>query len=228
MRERPLLFLAPMVLAILAGRKTVTRRVLTASFPPVGKRVPGPAYERASMTNDAALLKGDNVEPLTVVCPYGQPGDRLWVKETWRPAASSLGQRIGWRITYAADGAVLFSDLARVDAAWRCPAAAKRGNVTPLFMPRWASRLTLEVVSVRVERLHDITEEDARAEGVERHPTENGWRNYEPEPHFEGVAYHTTARESFASLWRFLNGAESWDASPWVWRVEFKRVEVAR
>lgn len=135
-----------------------------------------------------------------------------------------MGHRIGWRLTYAADAAVLFADLERVDAAWRRPKAAERGNVTPLFMPRWASRLTLEVVSVRAERLHDITEEDARAEGVQRHPDANGWLNYEPSPAFEEVSYHLTARDSFASLWRSINGAESWGANPWCWRIQLTKV----
>ena len=219
-----MLFSAPMVNAILAGRKTVTRRMVNAS------QFPAPFHERClSVGVDVALremYEQGRFEERPF--PYGRPGDRLWVKETWRPEASSMGHRIGWKITYAADGVVLFSDLARVDASWRCPAAAKRGNVTPLFMPRWASRLTLEVVSVRVERLRDITEEEARAEGVERHPEENGWKSYEPEPSFESVTYHPTARESFASLWRSINGAESWASNVWVWRVEFRRVEAAR
>lgn len=218
MRERPILFSGPMIRALLDGRKTVTRRVLEE---PPGMLVDG----RGTPFTTVYEQKEDSLQRRNILCRYGQPGDRLWVKETWRPEASSIGHRIGWKLTYAADDAVLFSDLARVDGSWRCPKAAKNGNVTPLFMPRWASRLSLEVVSVRVERLHDITEEDSRAEGVERLLEANGWRNYEPEPAFESVSYHLTARESFASLWRSINGPESWDANSWVWRVEFRRVE---
>ncbi|MCY1043303.1 hypothetical protein OV208_18445 [Corallococcus sp. bb12-1] len=229
MRERPILFSGLMIRALLDGRKAVTRRLLKPQPAPNAPHDGGTTWVYRS--KDGLHVPCGTVGHLTVAekmglrCPYGQPGDRLWVKETWRPEASSMGHRIGWKLTYAADDAVLFSDLARVDASWRCPKAAKNGNVTPLFMPRWASRLTLDVAAVRVERLHDITEEDSRAEGVQRLLEANGWRNYEPEPAFESVSYHLTARESFASLWRSINGPESWDANPWVWRVEFRRVE---
>lgn len=212
MRERPILFSGPMVAALLAGRKTVTRRMAKDV---TGDTVPyWPGWKH----------DGDFVRPEH--CPYGQPGDRLWVRETWR-AWALVGAGDLWRVQYAADEAhrdLVVGDVIPTD--WECPRACARGNAPGIHMPRWASRLTLEVTSVRVERLHDITEEDARAEGVERHPEPftSGWRNYEPSPAFESVAYHAAARESFASLWRAINGIESWDSNPYVWRIEFRRV----
>ncbi|MCY1047579.1 hypothetical protein OV208_40140 [Corallococcus sp. bb12-1] len=236
-RERPILFSADMVRALLDGRKTVTRRLLKPQPAPNAPHDGGTVWE--FRPDNGLHVPCGTVGHLTVAekmglrCPYGQPGERLWVKEAWRPCvAHSHGMDAcdcgDVSITYRADGAERFFADRDVPNEWTMPRAAERGNVTPLFMPRWASRLTLEVGSVRVERLHDITEEDAQAEGVERHPESCGWLNYEPSPPFESVSYHLTARESFASLWRSLNGPESWDANPWCWRVEFRRVEVSR
>lgn len=217
MKERPILFSGPMVRAILADRKKVTRRVLKPQPEQSDIIVAWRWYGRTfaggwslNGTPPASMLKD---------CPYGQPGDRLWVKETWRPRASR--RAVGWDVTYAADGQTLLADLAMVPATWRRPKAAETGNVTPLHMPRWASRLTLEVVSVKVERLHGITEEEARAEGVE--PKRGAGAAV-----IQAGPFHLSHVVGFRELWCDLNGTASWDADPWVWRVEFKRVEVAR
>ena len=185
MKERPILFSAPMVRAILSGAKTQTRRVVKDKH------------------DVAALDFGERVR-----CPYGAPGDRLWVRATWRPDFMRPSQR---RAFYRAD---VVEEA--VTKAWR----------PSIHMPRWASRITLEVTGVRVERLHDITPSDAIAEGVERGPEPleymagtAGWKDYERPGRCEA-----NPASSFASLWRSINGAKSWAANPWVWVVEFKRV----
>jgi hypothetical protein len=210
-KERPILFSSPMVRAILDGTKTVTRRI----------------YKPRPQDN-----VNDPLGPLwSLPSPYGAPGDRLWVRETWQAIHVSVDPETG----YGDD----------VYAAEQIPSDARGGWWSPVYaatdpqandhkddrgfpwrpgihMPRWASRIDLEVVSVRVERLHAITEEDAKAEGVERYDD-------------DGVTYygplnrgHACAAVAFERLWREINGIESWLADPWVWRVEFKRVEVSR
>lgn len=144
--------------------------------------------------------------------PYGQPGDRLWVRETWRPEASK--RAVGWELSYPADGARLFADLAVVPHTWRRPKAALTGNVPGIHMPRWASRLTLDVTEVRVQRLQELSEEDAKAEGVQPAPFCKSGRPAGME--------HV---EAFEDLWQSINGERaSWASNPWVWCVSFKLV----
>lgn len=196
MAERPILFSSSMVLAILSGRKTVTRRLVK----------PAPMWHDEIPGRQAAGC-----------CPYGTPNDRLWVRETWR-AWALVGAGDLWRVQYAADGA--HRDLVVGDAIpadWTCPRACERGNAPGIHMPRWASRLTLEVVSVRVERLHDITEEDILLEGVTVNRVAEWCKvSWSDMP---------TLHDAWRVLWNHINGAESWDANPWVWRVEFRRLE---
>ena len=193
MKERPILFSAATVRAILSNTKTQTRRVIKPQH-------------LAFFNQDAAAMLSDwNERPL----PYGKPGDRLWVRETWHDASSSLHSCA----LYRADGTDLHWDK------W-----------TPsIHMPRWASRITLEITSVRVERLQDISEADAQAEGVEdvtaqvapRDPEFRFWRRYRD----GGLnGYTGNAIASYASLWTEINGPGSWDANPWVWAIEFRRL----
>lgn len=195
MRERPIIFSAPMVQAILAGRKTVTRRVAT--------------YWRGE-GNRARKLPCD-LRPAAAACHYGAPGGRLWVRETW--AAFKADDRpndlcVAYRASCGSAGAF---DYAMADGSIL---GAKIERWTPsIHMPRWASRITLEIISVRVERLQEITEEDARAEGVAAMMVE--CRPDAHEPH----------RGLFAILWDQINGKRApWVSNPWVWRVEFRRM----
>lgn len=207
MKERPILFSAPMVRALLDGRKTQTRRALrqqptlhtdTWEFCPSGGWVgtgPSPAT-------------GDTRQTLCwTKCPYGQPGDRLWVRETWAPHPD-FPETVR-RGVYRADPECKY-DVAR----WR----------PSIHMPRWASRILLEVVSVRVERLQDISEEDAKAEGIEPHEVRQfaifGLSKAE-----RAAVYRDAAVGPYQGLWEQINGAGSWDANPFVWVIEFKRVE---
>ncbi len=151
-------------------------------------------------------------------CPYGQPGDRLWVRETYSVVLDSVEAEGPGHTTH-----VEF----RADTANRCPgdwpADEARGNpdapkwVPSIHMPRHRSRIQLEIVSVRVERLQDISEADAKSEGVyEKQPTWWGWTD---------DGYHgASAKTAFSALWCSINGIDNWNANPWVWVVEFKRV----
>ncbi len=166
MKERPIMFTGPMVRAILDGRKTQTRRVIRPQPRWVGD--PGIPFR----TEDA--------DPKGIIqCPYGKPGDQLWVRETWAP---NEGDVLAGKAFYRADNNTIVE-------RWR----------PSIHMPRWASRITLEITKVRVERLQDISEEDAKA---------------------EGSAYRT----EFRDIWRSIYGDGSWAHNPWVWVIEFRRI----
>ena len=202
-KERPILFSAPMVRAILEGRKSVTRR-------PV----------KGAGLNWLEDFTPDYVaDPANSLCPYGKPGDRLWVRETFidlrgtgvehRPDPDGPLQRYA----YAADcrpGS--HSDEARKDFGLKYKPS--------IHMPRAACRILLEITDVRVERLQDITEEQAKTEGVRLytdHAELGDWW------HVEGIeTYSADPRKSFELLWSSVGG--DWQANPWVWVVGFKRV----
>lgn len=195
MKERPILFSAPMVRAILDGRKTQTRRVVK----------PQPELTSHSGFLWKGYYSGTGFDMKTIVrnfshrCPYGVFGDRLWVRECWAPV-STFDPSPDTGALYRAD---TMYDAAVVEWKWR----------PSIHMPRWASRITLEVVAVRVERLQDISEADAQAEGVASdRQRESTW-------------YDGKAVRMFRDLWSSINGVASWDANPWVWVVEFKRLE---
>lgn len=226
MRELPILFKGPMVRAILEGRKTLTRRIVKPQY----IRLDGGGHPYIDMGCpsewDGAGLRKD------VLCPYGDVGDTLWVRETF--AIATVHQMGGKQIpVYPV-----------------CDSTTDYGGIwkPSIHMPRWASRINLEVTGIRVERLQDITEEDAKAEGV-RSP--NGeWREdfYDaPDwsicPQCGGSGLYTyyhpetlgaipdtdcckcnTHKKLFTNLWESINGPGSWDVNPWVWVVEFKKL----
>lgn len=208
MKERPILFSGPMVRAILEGRKTMTRRAV-----------------KLRHGADVVVVNGQVWKPARVDyagyvdCPYGQPGDRLWVRETWTcvhgvPEAGGVPHTDDF-VRYRADAGAAEKLIDEIKC-WH----------PSIHMPRVYSRILLEVTAVRVERLQDITEADAQAEGVERVVVGSGWRRYcDPDSEEVGVPPCGDARRSFRSLWKYINGAESWNANPWVWVVEFKRVQ---
>lgn len=202
MKERPILFSGPIVRAILDGRKTVTRRLV--------KPQPTLALDTRANASGAFIdrreVDAHSIADVVVKCPHGQPGDRLWVRETF--AADVPGCERG--LSYRAD---------HVDSRGDGPAHPMRWRPS-IYMPRWASRITLEVVDVHVERLHEVTEEDAAREGVERFGPL--WVNYSGNPCDPRSS--KCAREAFATLWESINGPGAWAANPWVWRVEFRRL----
>lgn len=216
MKERPILMSAPMVRAILDGRKTVTRRVMRTNH--VGYRSfyrwDGEPFRRAMMRCLNETEPGSSV-----FCEdnrLGVPGDRLWVRETW--GLHSYLDESDWHTTgvRGATDAILGHWQLAYRADWG-PAQGSTHWRPSIHMPRWASRITLEIVDVRVERLHEITGEDAEREGIERFG--GWWRDYL----HDGEAL-ITGFASFASLWESINGPGSWAANPWVWRVEFRRL----
>lgn len=211
MKERPILFTAAMVRALLDGRKGQTRRIVT------------PQPEVSAQGNlmgdwlrkplDGLILP--KLQDITIHCPYGVAGDHLWVREAWRTTGD--GGRVDdmpprdlqpHTVWYEADGVA--------------PADQCVGKYRPaMFMPRWASRITLEVTGVRVEQLQAINERDASAEGVV--PT---WSDGIPIQH---DCTGDLCRPRFRELWDSLNDARGygWDTNPWVWVVEFKRIDTA-
>lgn len=215
-KERPILFSAPMVRAILEGRKTQTRRVVKSSmlgaepFYTTGKvihdlpRQPGSWLEYRHRRQDEPGFDGSQASYL-LRSKYGDVGDRLWVRETWYQAFKRTETSPG--CVYRAD------DNGRdLNPGWS-PNGNGGGWRPSIHMPRWASRITLEITGVRVERLQDISEADAAAEGVAFSPY--AWSEHEaPKNNVD----------SFECLWTAINGAESWAANPWCWVIEFKRV----
>jgi hypothetical protein len=188
-RERPIIFSAPMVRAILDGSKTQTRRVV--KWPAWAQPHPEVFARDLRDGQEVWYVPGDDQPSKVMRCPYGQPGDRLWVREAWLTVD---GESAFYRADYAPDA----KGERDHGVSWR----------SAMFMPRWASRITLEVTGIRVERLQDISEKDANAEGV-KHSL-----------HLPGGRF---ARENFAHLWWTIHGDESWEANPLVWVVEFKR-----
>jgi hypothetical protein len=208
MKERPILFSAPMVRALLAGTKTQTRRAIKPQpthFNPAG--VP-------------RIASSDGPSKL-IACRYGESGDRLWVKETfvafghWETRFSQKKRRDEWHfvdLTLETAREYRFDD-ADTDARRLAGAAPTWHRRPSIFMPRAASRLLLSNESVRVERLQDISEADAEAEGVDFMR------------HIPDADETLTAIELYEILWEAINGAGSWALNPWVWGVDFKQVE---
>lgn len=241
MKERPIIFSAPMIRRLLAGDKTQTRRILKPQ--PNNPEVFGvspirgsgvPRGEDGFTCTPRSTRKSKRVDRW-LPCPQGQAGDRLWVRETWycddwsagdhkEACAGCVGckhtdsDRISeWRkhLFFRADGE---PDFEGERAIWK----------PSIFMPRWASRITLEVVAVSVQRLKGITEADARSEGARHFPglasthpygQDSRWSCGEPSATDECLG---SARHAFGNLWESIYGAGSWTANPWVWRVEFK------
>ncbi|TFW40119.1 hypothetical protein E4195_01260 [Pseudomonas putida] len=217
-KERPILFSGPMVRAILEGRKTVTRRPVKGGQIPrleypdsaepwvaVGQHHPRYGFIVHGKTEQECAVKVGELG----ACPFGEPGDRLWVREAWAADAQldgiaprDLSQ--GEPIMYPADGSVRQTGCAMISQG--------RGRPS-IHMPRWASRILLEITAVRVERLQDISEDQAEAEGV-------GFLRHVPD-----ADETLTAAQLFECLWSSINGDESWTSNPWVWVVEFKAID---
>lgn len=196
MKDRPILFSGQMVRAILEGRKTQTRRIVKPQ-----PRVLNNGMWYVPFKNEINwifnYILGDKVMAYAKF-PYGKVGDRLWVRETFHEYSHGILYRadmpMRWDAENTEHGEAV--TLKAEDYKWK----------PSIFMPRWASRITLEITGVRVERLNDISEEDAIAEGI-THRTMN------------------CPKVEFRHLWESINGEGSWDENPWVWVIEFKRVK---
>ena len=222
-----------MVKAILAGNKTQTRRIVK----------PQPKGDIHSIECgrvddfDGKPIFGFCGESETWQSPYGGDGDLLWVRETWatsvacddRPPSDmeKPGRGYGWPVWYAADGAV---NTRRADPVPQGgPGFTTMGKCRPsIFMPRWASRITLEITAVRVQRLQEISEHDAEAEGCSHDFLHSDTCSNDNCALCGGVddcnGVAVSAKENYRALWERINGKGSWDANPWVWVIEFKKL----
>jgi hypothetical protein len=256
--EKPILFSGPMVRAILSGQKTVTRRLVKGGqIPTEDKTIPadGPRWSAIGQRHiryGYCVFGQTEAECATElgshgVCPYGKPGDRLWVRESTEADYQTHDAVVLSR--YSADKTPVTywddddGEPVQAVAHWNYP----RDGRPSIHMTRAQCRIVLEITAVRVERLQDISEEQAVAEGCfftdygrvcghggngwkevgdcrapeQHHPQRNGWMWDKTTSHEQCLG---TARWAFGNLWENVNGAESWDANPWVWVVEFKRV----
>lgn len=207
--ERGMIFTGESVNGIMAGTKTMTRRIVKVELPDEPTKVSG---QKWGMVDGAFYYCG-------VKCPYGVGGDRLWVREAWRTEerASDMVDGVLFQdgtfrpIEDSGAAAILWIDAhanGKYGDGWRLP----------MFMPRWASRLTLEITGIRVERLQDITEEDAITEGI------SGWEHLGSYDGYDDD--FQTAREVFRGLWDKLNGKHApWKENPWVWVISFKKLD---
>jgi len=213
--DRPILFRPEMVRAILDGRKTQTRRKMKVQPHPDsivtvehyhqtvidrhGDMQPGPEIFGAHWNDGEQGLR----------CPYGQPGDTLWVRESFAVQPELWADNHGPQpIHYTADQVIGFAgkpDLRQIEDYRSKPS---------IHMPRWASRITLRITNIRVERLQDISEDDAKAEDAK--PLDYAAHH---------VAAGCGARIAFEQLWTTINGPGAWEANPWVWVVGFERVK---
>jgi len=210
MKTIPILFSTPMVQALQAGTKTQTRRVVKFSKKAIYNLSEGESYELTRMQDGYAdgtrPVFGSDDEPnlFSVPCPYGAPGDILWVRETW--AELKGGHNEVW-IEYKADGLDNHGDSGDWD--WK----------PSIFMPKTACRLFLKVKSIRVERLQSITEADAVAEGLEK------WLDGNFKAYTKDAGKFENAVPAYRSLWQSINGPGSWEANPYVWVVEFEKCD---
>lgn len=210
MREKPILFSGPMVKAILEGRKTQTRRIVRDVVLPYHNGFILESTDKKQKLNDAMF--SNSIDATTAsIYQYARPpyliGDQLWVRETWctvpehdnmRPSHMPVNSPVWYR-------AQTDDDISK----WR----------PSIFMPRWASRITLEVTGVRVERLHDISERDAINEGM---PSKNQAMKMAADA---GLDWYNTPTAWFKRLWDSINADRSpWESNPWVWVIEFKTI----
>jgi hypothetical protein len=260
-RERPILFSDPMVRAIFDGRKTQTRRVVKwrpwTAAAHVGDIEAHPQFEGEWFY----WLNGCEMSA-TFLCPYGKLGDRLWVRETWSPDARNAYPCPDYVYRASDPEYTQHAKDCREQYEFKNTAVKIQDNHAPegclcpfrwrpsIHMPRRASRITLEITGVRVERLQDISEVDAVAEGIEKSsdPSLRSWPYFGGDHHIKGTpTVHPTAKRAFAHLWDSIHaprktsksprkraateeqiakrGHLSWDANPWVWVIEFKRVQ---
>lgn len=229
MKERGMIFNADMVRAVLNGSKTQTRRIMkvqpSTDFSPMNMELetdftarwytPGVVDKDGYLQPAKKQVFGVASEDEGYTCPFSAVGDRLWVRETFSVVP---------RTAYAASEGVqqvICPDDSHEAAIFRAGWEHSTGGIRwrpSIHMPRWASRIALEITGARIERLRDISEEDATTEGVPPAPEF-------PETYLTPKGDYATAKVAFQRLWESIYGVDSWQANPWVWVIEFKRVE---
>lgn len=206
MKERGMIFNGEMVRAILDGRKTQTRRPIKwkqTRFTEIGEREDGSKWPWSEDAEHAC----DFWHP----CPFGAVGDRIWVRETWAEAGASAPDLKLYRANYPEHVPSIYENV---------PPAEEIRWTPSIHMPRWASRILLEITDVRVERLNSIHDVDAMREGIQNLTTCS-----HADFGIPGVVNAQHPVRAFQLLWESIYGADSWRANPWVWVIEFKRVE---
>ncbi|MGY7804366.1 hypothetical protein L1S06_04110 [Klebsiella pneumoniae] len=219
MKERGMIFNGEMVRAILDGRKTQTRRIMKPQPEPCprgGHWWPSNVFKTMLHVEDEMQNgKGGWGGLVGDACPFGDVGDRIWVRETWAEAGASAPDLKLYRANYPEHVPSIYENV---------PPAEEIRWTPSIHMPRWASRILLEITGVRVERLNAISEEDAEAEGIDMEAL------YDSQDCYDCIADHNmtgrpTITGAFKYLWESIYGAENWLTNPWVWVIEFKRVE---
>ncbi|MFY7514974.1 hypothetical protein ACOT19_01065 [Acinetobacter baumannii] len=230
MKERPILFNSEMVNAILEGRKTQTRRIL--------KKQPPENMTRHCWFSSSTSTYGFTNQPIPsdkwwkINCPFGRVGDRIWVRETWAPVnlygeialaykADSKVIRVEENESFLDEEGFINYDDPRLEkysfAAWAYDLLdGKEGVWSPsIHMPRWACRLVLEITSIRVERLNDISENDAIAEGCDNSKSEAAIQ----------MGWYERPVRAFSRRWEWIYGKDSWKQNPWVWVIDFNVIQ---
>jgi hypothetical protein len=213
-KEKPIIFSAEMVRAILDGRKTQTRRIMVLQ--PTIK----PSLRNDEKYRIIASWPGESeLDGFECHCPYGRAGDRLWVRETWQMKGLVWGKPANWAKAAAKSA---FHYRATDNGEWKSYWGGWR---SPIHMPRWASRITLEITGVKVERLNEISRADAETEGT--------WAAVSLDRSIQDMAASVGLSEGrrqvelvdyFREIWERINGKGSWAANPWVWAITFKRI----
>lgn len=223
MKEHPILFSTPMVQAILEGRKTMTRRIAKVpNYDHYGTNIMDwglseHPYFKGGKWYYTIQSDVDDSSTNELKCPYGQIGDRLWVRETFQYVSIPKEYK---GFVYKASGGLDW-EMSNDEWKWK----------PSIFMPRKASRISLEITNIKVERLHDISEEDAKLEGVLLHKSGRHYLDYmKQRAKLTQFIYSAdTAKESFKTLWTLINGFRdepfAWFKNPWVWVVEFKKIK---
>lgn len=219
MRERPILFSDQRVRALLIGQQTQTRRIMKSQAFGPGQDNHEGCYAFDVMTNHRHGHQIMSMENLNYCCPYGQPGDQLWVREAWRGPIippeqvneyekSPASFRYPHYCQYRADASEYGNNVGGRD---------KFGWQTGIHMPRWASRINLQITHVRAEKIQTISDDDIIAEGVQ---TDSHFLN----SFFTMNSETGSPKEAYKRAWEKQYGSTSWEVNPWVWVIEFKLI----
>lgn len=215
-KERGVIFNAEMVRAIIEGRKTQTRRVMKIQPVLCGRFYKAYGTEWSEGVKFVPAIPGHS---LSANCPLGSVGDRLWVRETFRVHSST--NDFATLVYQASERSSWTGQTRRIPIAACKKPVSLESWIPSIHMPRWASRITLEIIGVRVERLNDISQKDAQEEGMAAsHPSVDAVAR--------DLGYPDFPRSAFAQLWQSIYGSGSWLFNPWVWVIEFRALKLAQ
>lgn len=220
MKERPILFSDQRVRALLSGQQSQTRRIMKSQLFGPGQDNHEGCYGIDVLNNHLQGNRVMGMENLSYHCPYGQPGDKLWVRETWRGPVIEPDEMAEYQRSPAAFKSARYCQY-RADTSQFATAELDEqeqfGWQAGIHMPRWASRIDLVVTGIRVEKIQDISDDDVIAEGVQ---TDSHFLNNFFTMHSEAVS----SKDAYRKQWALQYGGTSWEVNPWVWVIEFERV----